>query len=66
MSEGRRGIRKSYAAFFFAATWIALALAIVFEVGTLPIVLHAIIAALGLVAVVIAWRTPTDRGEGSH
>lgn len=54
----RPGLRKGAAAFFFAATWIALIVAVIGGVGTLPIILHAIAAALGLVAVVIAWRNP--------
>jgi hypothetical protein len=63
MSEGRRGMRKSYAAFFFAATWIALIIAIVFGVDTPALILHAVAAALGVVAVVIAWRGPINRSD---
>ncbi len=58
MSERRPRLRKGYALIFFAATWIALILAIVFDVGTAAIVLHAVAAALGVVAIVIAWRWP--------
>lgn len=58
MSERRPQLRKSYALIFFAATWIALIVAIVFNVGTTAIVLHSIAAALGVLAVVIAWRRP--------
>jgi hypothetical protein len=53
-------MRKSYAAFFFVATWIALLAAIVFGVDTDALVLHAVAAALGVVALVIAWRGPAD------
>jgi Flp pilus assembly protein TadB len=64
MTERRRGFRKPVAAFFFAATWLALIFAIVTDTGTLPIVLHALAAVLGLAAVVIAWRWPVDPPEG--
>jgi hypothetical protein len=64
VTEHRPGLRKSYAAIFFAATWIALIIAIVFGVDTVALVLHAIAAGLGLLAVVIAWRPPPRSPEG--
>jgi hypothetical protein len=66
VTERRRGFSKPVAAFFFAATWIALIIAIIFGVDTDALVLHAIAAALGLAALVIAWRGPTDRPDDPH
>jgi hypothetical protein len=43
------------AAVFCAATVIALVIEIVFVQETTPLILHAILAALGVAAVVIAW-----------
>ncbi len=54
----RPGLRKGAAIFFFAATWTALIVAVIGEVGTPQLILHAIAAGLGLVALVIAFRRP--------
>jgi Flp pilus assembly protein TadB len=55
-TDRRRGLRRSYAALFFGATWIALIVAIIFGIDTGALALHVIAAALGLVALVIAFR----------
>jgi hypothetical protein len=64
--QSRSTISKKVAAFFFAATWIALIVAIIFGVDTDALVLHAITAALGLIAVVIAWRGSTGHPDDPH
>lgn len=54
-------LSKPVAAFFCAATILALIVEIVFVGATVPLVLHAILAALGITAVVMAWRPISRR-----